>query len=328
MDQYLIDIQTGSSVGNFTTISSTYRQNIKRIFNSLFEWKNLPTGLKSKYFENFLFTYGTVVFYKVGEEFIVLPTTIEKFNKYYEWVVGKAFSPAVGENKETGNKRISIDGRAGTLKGVFIYNNSDKLPTLFGSQAVLWSLDAVWKAIRVDAINAKNSRLLPVSSNAKGRKALNFINQAQLSTSAIIPINEDMISKVSGLQSIESPSKQQDLWSSYRNLLQELMTNLGLPADTRADKKERVLTEEINVGMFQATHLLREQLEMRENAVKSINEAFGTNIEVILSPDADAIVNKVQNDILNSEQENIKTISDPYERVSDTGLAIIKTGDK
>ncbi len=319
-------------VGQTRNIKELYMTNIRRIFNSLFEWENLPKGLKSYFIERFLFDYGVVAFYKVDDTFYCLPAFIQDFDVYFEYLTAFAYSPykgvtTMGEISDinaqvntnlANNKSIDIKDKqvqgeiavnplpnSGQIKGVFIYNNIDKQSTLSPILPLLDLINKTYNEIFNDINNSKSVRLLSATSDAKAKSISRVMNRLYDQNAPFIVLNKGKMEDISEMKMFEGASKLSDIWSSYRNSEELLARSLGLIFDNRADKKERVLESEINVSNFQASHILLEMLEHRKNAVKEINKTFGTNIVVKLSELADSVVSNPLHQDMNAGNKTI-----------------------
>ncbi len=282
------------------SVSPSYKSAIKRVFNSLFEWKNLPEELQSRHIEGFLFDTGQVAFYKVVDKYYVLPATLQEWDLYGDLVKSMVYSPFKGTEmnynitSENSQGIVSLDGEPGTFIGEFIYNNIEKEGTLDRSDPYFESLDTVANSLRIDILNSRNLRVLYTQTNGKDTQLNNTMNNIYNTDKPFIIINEGHNSTVRG-EKFESKSEAKDIIFSWNTYEEKLYKSLGLVFDTKSNKQERVITSEIETSNFEASHFLKSMLELRKKAVEKINNKFpNLNIEVELSSNAQEIVNTLQ----------------------------------
>ncbi len=308
-------------------ISSQYVKNTKRLFNALFQWDNLPKGLKSLHIEQFLFDYGTVAVFKLveGKETLyVLPATRQQWDIYGDMTDAYVYSPFQG----TGGMVSYSEGQEGNLgafktynitntdvnknskdvwfKGAFIKNNLDSLPTLYGSYSTLEKLDAIWGQLVRDNYNTRNTRIIRADNTEKATVIRKEIDRLNASNNLYEIVNLGIAGDLQDIKVFDSVSKQKDYWEDFKQTEQLFRKNLGIPYDSRPEKKERVLEAEINASQLENALLLNDMLEMRLEAVKTINKTFGTKISVKLTKEVEGLISSYDQTMISKEKENRK----------------------
>ncbi len=304
------------NVGNLISISPSYRSSIKRVFNSLFEWKNLPEEIESRHIEGFLFDTGTIAFYKVVDKYYALPATLQKWDMYGDLVVGQVYSPYKGTFIE-GEYKLTDENKQGLVSrepsdtafdGEFIYNNIEKESTLLRVEPILTMLDLTFTSLRTDILNSRNIRLMYAKSTSKDYELKTTMNQIYNSNSPFFIINEGHATELR-TEEFKSKSSAIELWTSIHSYEESLYKGVGLVYDVKGDKKERLITSEIETSNFESSHLLKSMLEIRKKAVERINKKFKLEIEVNLSSNAQEIVESLE------EKENNKLGNNPNEKI-------------
>ncbi len=309
----------------YSTIKGLYTRNTKRLFNALFQWSGLPKGLKSLHIEKFLFDYGVVSIFKLPgtDKIYVLPATMQEWDIYGDMKKAYVFSPYKGAGGivtyDQGNSKDFGKGKAAVqtwnvsvedigdkefIQGCFIKNNLESTPTLFGSNSTLNLMDNIFKQLERDVFNSRNQRIFGVASTddakdveeaiGKLNSSVNLYETVNIGTSAILE---------SRVKVFDSPSKQKDFWENFKQTEQLFRKNLGIPYDSRPEKKERVLEAEINASQLENALLISDMLEMRLEAVKSINKLFNSNIEVKLTKEVEALISSFNDTMISNEAE-------------------------
>ncbi len=309
-----------------SSIAGLYQKNTQRIFNALFQWDNLPKGLKSLHIEKFLFEYGTVAVFKIGEKVYVLPATMQEWDLYGDMTKGYAFSPYKGAGEMVAFKDIksfignnskekwlvsnSLTNEKGTVYGCFIKNNLNKLPTMYGMEPILKRLDNLFLALIRDTFNSRNQRIFITSDSSTKNQMTKEINRLNASTQLYEILNQGTIGLLKDVQIFNDPSKQKDLWEDFKQTEQLYRKNLGIPYDSRPEKKERVLEAEINASQLENALLINDMLEMRLEAVEVFNKVFNANISVKLTKEVESLIASFDKTMLNEKPKKEENEND------------------
>ena len=260
----------------------TYQQYINRLTElaiSMFEWKNLPSTIDSRYIELRLFMNGSVVYFNDG-------------------VIGNLCLDMIS----SGN--FDVYGNPILRRAYSFYNNYQKLLKPSNS-VIVWNnylrtnsiLDVkmfakrLYNLDRIIDVNA-NAQKTPTIVQGTEKQRLTLINLYKEFDGNAPFIFGDKNLDISSLKAIstEAPYVCDKIYQLKTQIWNEALTYLGI-SNISIQKKERMISDEVtrNQGGTIASRYSR--LECRREGVKKINEMFGTNIEVNFREDIDDVVN-------------------------------------
>lgn len=249
----------------------TYRQYLNRLTElaiSMFEWKNLPKTVDARYLELHLFETGCMVYFK-------------------DEVIGDLCLDCIV------NGRLDVYGNPLLRRAYSGYNNYQKL-LKYNNSVIIWNnylhsnsiLDVEMFARRLYNID----RIIDINANAQKTPVLVLGNEKQRLTLLNLYkeydgnapfIFGDKNLDINALKALSTnaPYVCDKLYQLKTQIWNEALTYLGI-SNINIQKKERLITDEVtrNQGGTIASRYSR--LETRRQAVKKINEMFGTNIEV------------------------------------------------
>lgn len=244
-----------------------YYQWLFRLSSTLFEWKGLPDTVSERFIEMTLNTDGRILFIKPnGLDYIVVRATESNLNVYGD---GRKYQIATPV-PITPNQYTDLDS-------VMIYNDDFKL-----------------------------GMLSPLSIYAKrlaDNEKVRTVNQAQLLTPTIIPIDErQRLSFQNALRKVADGAlniftgknidfrevKALDLGAKYyldklqedkQKIWNEALTFIGIENNNN-QKRERNITTEIESNNMQTILSAQSRLKQRKLACEKINKMFGLEISV------------------------------------------------
>lgn len=249
----------------------TYRQYLNRLTElaiSMFEWKNLPDTVDERYLELHLFETGCVVYFK-------------------DEVIGDLCLDCIV------NGRLDVYGNPLLRRAYSGYNNYQKL-LKYNNSVIIWNnylhgnsiLDVemfarrLYNIDRIIDINA-NAQKTPVLLQGSEKQRLTLLNLYKEYDGNAPFIFGDKNLDINALKALSTnaPYVCDKLYQLKTQIWNEALTYLGI-SNINIQKKERLITDEVtrNQGGTIASRYSR--LETRRQAVKKINEMFGTNIEV------------------------------------------------
>lgn len=249
----------------------TYRQYLNRLTElaiSMFEWKNLPKTVDARYLELHLFETGCMVYFK-------------------DEVIGDLCLDCIV------NGRLDVYGNPLLRRAYSGYNNYQKL-LKYNNSVIIWNnylhsnsiLDVemfarrLYNIDRIIDINA-NAQKTPVLLQGSEKQRLTLLNLYKEYDGNAPFIFGDKNLDINALKALSTnaPYVCDKLYQLKTQIWNEALTYLGI-SNINIQKKERLITDEVtrNQGGTIASRYSR--LETRRQAVKKINEMFGTNIEV------------------------------------------------
>lgn len=248
----------------------TYQQYYDRLLElsmSMFEWVNVPETVDVRFIELGLAKYGHMVF-------------------FYDDVLGYlCLNSALGgpldvyNVPETRNIYTST-GYTKTVTGldsVIIYNNLLRTNTILDIEMFASRLYDLDRSIDVNA-RAQKTPALIICDESQRQTLVNVYNEMDGNKPAIFgskALNKDAITCINtGAPYVAD--KLYDLKTKYWN---EALTYLGI-SNVQAQKRERMITDEVLRGMGGVFASRHSRLEARRTACKQINTMFGLNIWV------------------------------------------------
>lgn len=261
----------------------TYLQYVRRLTElsiSMFEWKNLPDTVDSRYLELKLFERGCTVFF---EDDIIGYLCLEclnqgRFDVYGEPLIRRAFS---GYNNY--QKMLKKNN------SVIIWNNFTRTNSILDVEMYsrrLYNLD------RIIDVNA-NAQKTPVLLQCDEKQRLTLLNLYKEFDGNAPIIFGDKNLDLNALKSINTNAPYvADKINELKVITwNEALTHLGI-SNVSLQKKERLITDEVtrNQGATIASRYTR--LEPRRLAAEKINKMFGLNIEVNYREDYQLVENE------------------------------------
>lgn len=269
------------------------------VIANLFEWKNLPKTIDQYFFEMMLLFLGQacIVYDEEFASYICLMCTpAGKMNLYYQNGFYRAYS--LGYSKKfmaltSYNKDIFEDlltpfgGSEGegtrVTRGVVCQDNPlcyEMVNTIeiYTNRVVsaMRSLDVLQKQAQLPSIIETDE-----DTKLAIQQAVSDINDNVLAVYVGKGIASALMESKS-LQTQFNPAVIDVMWNHLNNLRSEQLTAFGINNLNTADKKERLLRDEINSNNDSIEYNLQYRLDYRKRFCENFNSVFGTNISVDL----------------------------------------------
>lgn len=246
----------------------TYYQRLLELSISMFEWRNLPNTIDSRYIELMLFEKGSVVYFDdeaIGNLCLDC-ISLGQFDVYGYPKKRRAYSSYNQYSREL-NENDSV-----IIWNNFLRTNSQLVVKMYAKR--LYNLD------RIIDVNV-NSQKTPVAILATPQQKLTMKNLYKEYDGNAPFIFGDKNLDLNGIKAISTgaPYVADNIYNLKTQIWNEALTYLGI-SNVNTVKKERLISDEVqrNLGGTIASRYSR--LQSRQDAVKKINEMFGTNIEV------------------------------------------------
>lgn len=242
-----------------------YYTRLKEYAINTFEWVNLPDTVDARYMELILCERGKVCFFEdevVG--FMALPVNEYGNLNVYNYPTEHQIYAVNGYNK---NRNIE--------DSVVIYNNYLRLPTVLTLSLYAERLSKIQRTIDVNISACKTPYIIVATENQ--RLALeNVFKQIDENRPAIFFTNEMNLDNIKALD-LKTPYVSDKLTLLKHDVWNEAMTFLGIE-NSNTDKKERMITDEVNSNDGQIEASRFNMLDARLEACDKINKMFGLNI--------------------------------------------------
>jgi hypothetical protein len=250
---------------------NTIYARLKNLALNMFEWGGLPPGMRSSYIERLLYSWGKAVFFE-DKNFglMVMQAQSEgEYNEYGDWI---NIRPAARNGTVFDEyKAVGKDQSC-----VLIRNNELYMPT---EQYVDWYTS---KLVEIEMSLDSNVKIqkFPFFISADDKNILslkNIINQIERDTLAIyydknIRGNIEILPTLAPFIADKLSDYRHDVWN-------EAHTFLGIN-NANTDKRERLVTDEVNANNDATALNAMYMLESRKIACEDINKLFGTSITV------------------------------------------------
>lgn len=275
-----------------------YYYKLMLIARSLFKWNNLPNGINEKWIERYLFSEGSCVFYKdptygfmvakIGNtgplNYYDEPTTIRPYATNYLYTNEK-----------------DDDMLTNNVDCVIIRNNADCIPTYPTIQLYSADLTNIKRTIDTN-IEAQQTPIIVKCSDKQRLSLKQAIKQKQDNEPVIYADKSLDTDSISVLNTV-APIVFDKLQTQKTNILNECLTFLGIN-NANTDKRERLITNEVESNNQMIKINSDVMLETRERACKEINEMFGLNISVERRTDLKIDFNEFDDDTIIEEGDN------------------------
>lgn len=280
-------------VNNRTMID--YLDRLRMLATSLFTWKGLDdvagTGA-SRFLEQSLYENGRACFVKDNDlGFLALKVNpSDKLNVYNLPIKVMAWS--IGYNKQYDFDDI-----------VYIMNNELEKPTMQSLELFAMRLYETERTIDVN-LQAQKTPILIEGDTKTILTLKNVYMQYSGNTPFIFGNKQFDISNKLNVLKTDAPYLIDKLDVHKHQIFNDALTVLGID-NANTDKKERLITNEVESNEQLVTYYLNCWYKTRKKACDEINEKFfnGKNkIEIVLNKDVMDLLNKTENDIINNDR--------------------------
>lgn len=279
-----------------------------RIMN-IFEFKNLPSEVDEQSLKLFLFYRGYIVFYKIGDKYLIQPFSYtDRLNWYYIPLNGRVVNPWLPAGHQNWEFKVADE--------CVIYNSTPDIRNCTMHSTVA---DLIWKTANQLAENdisyyciQRNHRLIAIftAENDIQRAEANRILDRIYSGKSDIVMSDDLVShiKVNPIAANSTRSSITELIEFQQYVLANFYHSFGINSNYNL-KREQLNSNEIDVNKEVLRLNIDDMLRSRQYGVEKINEKYGLNISVSLNEEVYASLLKeaeaVEEDIeLDSNTDN------------------------
>lgn len=247
--------------------SLVYMDKLTELAISMFEWENVPETINIRYLEEVLFSDGQAVFFRddaLGFLALRVGGTNEK-NLYGE-PVNRCGVGSQGYHSENLTESNSV----------MIYNNYLKRPSYLDMLVFAKRLANVDTTIDINIYGQRTPILLTCDENT--RLSIKNLYMNYDGGSPVI-FGTKGLDKNIGVLSTGVPYLADKLTEYKTQVWNEALTYLGI-SNISLQKKERMITDEVNRSLGGTLACRFSRLGMRQEACDKINKLFGLNMSV------------------------------------------------
>lgn len=260
-----VSMHKAKALNNYTFID--YYTRLQILALSIFQWTGLPEEISARYLEHALFDQGRAVFFKdPAMGYLALRGGPEgPLNVYGD----PLRVMVVGHN---GYNKVKKPGEY-----VFIRNNYEARPTEPTLRLYAQRLAIAERSIDVN-INAQRTPMLILCDEKQRLTMKNLYAQYEGNEPVIFgdkSMNPDAIKSIK----TEATFVADKLFQYKRDLWNECMTFLGIN-NANTDKKERLITDEVQANDQLIQMSAQTMLLCRQEACEQINKLYGLSISV------------------------------------------------
>ena len=252
-----------------------YYRRLKELALSMFEWKNLPESVDSRFLEDSLFRDGFCAFFKDEVmDYLCLKTMIGGELDVYNIPKLRTAYASNGYNR-TLNKDNSV----------LIFNNMIHTDSITDIKMFARRLCECDRTIDVN-IKAQKTPMM-ITCDEKQRLTMKNMYAQYDGNEPFIFGDKDLdLKKVQALIT-GAPFVADKIHETKMQIWNEAMTYLGI-SNVSMVKRERLVTDEVSRNMGAVVMSRYSRLNERKEACKKINEMFGLNIDVEYRSDIQA----------------------------------------
>lgn len=276
-----------------------YLERLKKIAISIFEWKGLPDSMDSRFLEFCLYYTGQAALLQ-NEAGVLINTkacTAGDINIYELPTSINCYSVGYNKTKKVFDGFVA-EGADPEEYAVHVLNNLNRTATAYTIELFAYRL---YLAQRTADTNISVNRMPFVITTDENQRLTmeNLFNQIDANKPAIFGDKDSLSNLKQSLQVLPTnpPFIADKLMDYKKQVFNEALEFLGI--NYLSEKKERLITNEINSNNELINLNLQSYLVPRQKAAEQFNKLFGTNVEV-----------KVRSDLYNILKEQESIVSD------------------
>lgn len=254
--------------------------------HDIFLWEGLPDNVDETFLNNQLFLTGSVCWTEFNNSiYPVMGNLGGQENEYYMPTVYTISNPVLG------SKSVSVYGP--TANGVMMYNSpKDKIYTYLPAGGGLYRLIKLTATLLADnitsintaQINSRVTTIITADSTSLKNSAEEYLKRLY-SGKPYSVLDEKLLNSIK-VNPIANPALANviaQLIELHQYILAQFYNSVGIKTNP-VNKKERLITGEIDSVDDYLAVTLDEMLECRTTACLAINEKFGTSISCKINP--------------------------------------------
>lgn len=276
-----------------------YLERLKKIAISLFEWKNLPESMDARFLELALYYTGQAAMLE-GDGGVLINTkacTAGDINIYELPTSINCYSVGFNKTKKVFDGFVA-DGVDKSEYAVHVLNNLNRCATAYTIELFAYRM---YLAQRTADINISVNKMPFIITTDENQRLTmeNLFNQIDANKPAIFGDKDSLSNLKEAVKVLPTnpPYIADKLLDYKKQIFNEALEFLGI--NYLSEKKERLISNEVNSNNELINLNLQSYLVPRQKAAEEFNRLFGTNVEV-----------KVRSDLYNIIKEQESIVSD------------------
>lgn len=276
-----------------------YLERLKKIAISIFQWTNLPESMDERFLEYSLYYTGQAALLQ-NEAGVLINTkacTAGDINIYELPTSINCYSVGYNKTKKVYDGFVA-EGADPSEYAVHVLNNLNRCATAYTIELFAYRL---YLAQRCADTNISINRMPFIISVDENQRLTmeNLFNQIDANKTAIFGDKNSLSNIKESLKVLPTnPPFIADKLNEYKTeIWNEALSFLGI--NNLSEKKERLITNEINSNNELINLNLQSYLVPRQKAAEQFNKLFGTNVEV-----------KVRSDLYNIIKQQESVVAD------------------
>lgn len=252
-----------------------YRDRLKELSLSMFEWSNVPATIDVRYLELQLYENGSAIWFRddvIGDLCLSVA-----FNGNFD-VYGNPLHRRAYSRYNNYTNELSQDN------SVVIWNNYLRKPSAGDINMYARRLTEIDRIIDVN-VRAQKTPVLIQGSETQRLVLVNLYKEFDGNSPVIFGDKNLDINALKALKT-DAPYISDKLYELKTQIWNEALTYLGI-SNVNIVKKERMIIDEVQRNQGGTVSSRYSRLEMRRKAANEINEMFGLNIDVNYREDLD-----------------------------------------
>lgn len=294
---------------DLASLNRQWRRMLYSKIENIFEYEGLPEEVNERAFKLGLFLFGKLVFYKIGDKYLVQNFSYtDKLDWYYVPKNGRVVNPWLPIGHQ--NWEFEVD------KECVIWNST---PDIYSFRQHSIVADLVYKTATQLSENdmsyyciQRNHRLIAVitAQDDKQRAEADRIIEHMYNADPDMVMKEDLVNRIQvnpiALNGTRSPLTE--LIEFHQFILANFYHSFGINSNYNL-KREQLNSNEITVNEDVMRLNIEDMLQSRQKGIDKVNEKYGLNIRVSLNEEVYATLlasteNAQQGDNSGEVQEN------------------------
>lgn len=261
-----------------------YYNILQLLAKSRFKWSGLPSNIKDKWIEKYLYSEGKCMMFKDEIKGLMVTKCNDggMLNYYDEPTI---LRPIATNYSGNGESYYNDD------ECILIHNNDEDMPDSLNIRLFAYRLTEITRTIDMN-INAMKTPLL-VKGSKKQMLSLKQVYAQYNGNEPVLFMDNDLGNNPLEVLKTDAPIVFDKLQIEKNHIWNEAMTYLGIN-NANMDKRERLVDDEVQANNEQIEMCAQLALKSRKEACENINRLFGLNVQVEFRNDLKVDINLLE----------------------------------